>query len=153
MAKIQTPPLSQTLTNSLKNTNERTPTREIQRGGLPTVRLYVTCGAKSTSTNWRDCCEWLFSLLIDCAYIQDQETSPKGHVPLGWPIRGTLWGGSSPNGNYPLITELTKYYTNWSLINYFSSNTPPWSICPSCGLVTNLIFLWSCNQFDLLMIL
>ena len=61
----------------------------------------------------------MFSLLIDCAYIQDQETSPKGHVPLDDPFGAPFGGGSSPNGNYPLIIELTKYYTNWSLINYF----------------------------------
>ena len=88
------------------STNER-----VCAGVQCTLLLSSPKGSKQTVRNES---EQLFSLLIDCAYIQDQETSPKRHIPLGWtyPFGAPFRGGSSPNGDYPLITELTKYYTN-----------------------------------------
>ena len=57
------------------STNER-----VRAGVQCTLLLSSPKGSKQTVRNES---EQLFSLLIDCAYIQDQETSPKRHISLG----------------------------------------------------------------------
>ena len=70
------------------STNER-----VCAGVQCTLLLSSPKGSKQTVRNES---EQLFSLLIDCAYIQDQETSPKKTYPFGMTPSGHPLGVAVP---------------------------------------------------------
>ena len=89
------------------------------------------------------CQEWKWTdvfLLIDyCLYTRLRDEGSRDM---------SFWDDPFMNCNYlnDVINLINYLITELITNSQFLHNTPPWSICFSCGLVINLIFLWSCNQ-------